>query len=521
MTTEIPGRRRAPLCAALPIAGIAAALCLFAGAALALETAPHAIHQLVPSGAGGTIELAPASTAEETVSALSLEKGKSVIVHTAYTVTRVSVGDPAIADVIVLHPQEIQIVGKSIGSTNVVLWGGAQGIQAAIDLAVGSAYSSIEAAIQRVAGVSGVHVDTAGNAVVVSGAVPDAASVERVISVARAHFPDKESGEIINLLTVGGNQQVMIEVTVSEIDRDKNRDIAANWIAERFPRTANGTQGFVMNRVGALTKPIFDDTTGALKEIEFSDTINLLGFAFPIGRAGYELFVDALDENGLGKILATPTLIARTGETAKFLSGGEVPIPVASSLDRITVTYKEFGVGVAFTPTVLSDDRIHLDVTTEVSQVDFGLGTAVSGTTAPGFRTRRASTGVDIGDGQTFAIAGLLREELTEKVNMYPLLGEIPILGAFFRSSNFEKHSTELVMLVRPRLVKPLDPEAPPLLPTDYFDEPNAFEFYLLGRAEGFDNRVAATEPQAGFVGDAGYRLPATPEEDRNEQEAK
>lgn len=517
MTTEYPGRRRAPLCATGPIAGIAAALCLFAGAALAVETAPRATRELVPNGPGGTIELSPPATAEETVSSLTLEKGKSVIVRTAYGVTRVSVGDPKVADVIVLHTQEIQIVAKETGSTNVVLWGGAGGIQAAINLHVGNAYSSIESAIHRVIEVGDVHVDTAGNAVVLTGSVPDAASVERVLSVARAHFPEKAEGNLINLLTVGGNQQVMIEVTVSEINRDKNRGIGTNFTALI---TSNGKQFDVFNRVGGLSRPTIDTFTG-VETVEFADSINFLGSAFPIGTGIYELFVQALDENGVGKILAEPTLVARTGETARFLSGGEVPIPVASSLDRITVQYKEFGVGVSFTPTVLSDDRIHLNVTTEVSQIDFALGTAVSGTTAPGFRTRRASTGVDVGDGQTFAIAGLLRDELTEKVTMYPLLGQIPIIGVLFRSSTFEKQSTELVLLVRPRLVKPLDPSAPPPLPTDYFDEPNWFEFYLMGRAEGFDDRVAAAEPQAGFVGDAGYRLPASPEEDGDEEEAK
>ena len=147
---------------------------------------------------------------------------------------------------------------------------------------------------------------------------------------------------------------------------------------------------------------------------------------FPIGTGVYELFVDALEENGVGKILAEPTLVARTGQTARFLSGGEVPIPIAQSADRITVEYKEFGVGVSFTPTVLTDERIHLEVTTEVSQIDFGLGTAVSGTTAPGFRTRRASTGVEVGDGQTFAIAGLLRDELTENVRDVSVPGSDP-----------------------------------------------------------------------------------------------
>ncbi len=512
MTTEYPGRRRAPLCAAGPIAGIAAALCLFAGAALAVESAPRAVRELVPNGPGGTIELSPPATAEETVSSLALEKGKSVIVRTAYGVTRVSVGDPKVADVIVLHTQEIQIVAKETGSTNVVLWGGAGGVQAAISLHVGSAYSSIESAIHRVIEVGDVHVDSAGNAIVLRGSVPDAATVERVLSIARAHFRDKKDAEIINLLTVGGNQQVMIEVTVSEINRDKGRTLATNWYA----RLSNN-QKELMQRIDGLTSPTDDPDTGLVKTIEFADSINFLATSFPIGNGIYELFVNALEEAGVGKILATPTLVARTGETARFLSGGEVPYLITSAFGQGEVEFKPFGVGVSFTPTVLSDDRIHLDVSTEVSQVDFSLSSGGF----PGFRTRRASTGVEVGDGQTFAIAGLLRDELTETVSMYPLLGEIPIIGVLFRSSTFAKQTTELVLLVRPRLVKPLDPEAPPPLPTDYFDEPNRFEFYLMGRMEGFDNRVAAAEPQAGFVGDAGYRLPASPEEDGDEEEAK
>jgi pilus assembly protein CpaC len=517
MTTDDLGRRRASLCAAGPIAGIAAALCLFASAAFAAETAPRATRELVPAGAFGTIDLDTASSAEETVRSLALEKGKSVIVRTDYGVTRVAVGDPKVADVVVLRTSEIQIVAKEIGATNVVIWGGGQ-IMAAIDLHVGGTYSAIESEIQRVIGVGDVHIESAGNSVVLTGSVPDAASVEHVVSIARAHFPDKNQG-IVNLLTVGGNQQVMIEVTVSEINRTKNRGIGTNFAATI---THGGEVYRFVNRVDQLITPTtqIDDFGNVIETIAFSPAVNFLGSAFGVGSGVYELFVTAIDENGVGKILAEPTLVARTGETARFLSGGEVPIPIAQSEERITVTYKEFGVGVAFTPTVLSDDRIHLDVTTEVSQIDFGLGTAVSGTTAPGFRTRRASTTVEVGEGQTFAIAGLLRDELTERVSMYPFLGQIPIIGVLFRSSTYEKESTELVLLVRPRLIKPLDAQALPPVPTDYFDEPNWFEFYLLGRMEGFNNRVAAAEPQAGFVGDAGYRLPASPE-DADEKESE
>jgi pilus assembly protein CpaC len=515
MTTENPERRRAPLRAAAPIAGLAAALCL-AASAFAAETAPRATSELVATGARGQIQLSSAATAEDVVRSLSLEKGKSVIVFTDYGVTRVSVGDPRIADVLVLRTQEIQIVAKEVGATNVVLWGSGGEIEAAIDLHVGGAYSAIESEVRRVIEVGDVHIESAGPAVMLTGSVPDAATAERAASIARAHFSDKN--QVVNLLTIGGNQQVMMEVTVSEINRSKNRGLGTNFAAQI---TKDGDKFFEFtNRVGGLIRPTTDPSTG-ITTIQFADTVNFLGSAFPIGTGAYELFVNAVAENGIGKILAEPTLVARTGETARFLSGGEIPIPVASTLDRVTIEYKEFGVGVSFTPTVLTDDRIHLDVTTEVSQVDFGLGTAATGVTVPGFRTRRASTGVEIGDGQMFAIAGLLRDEVTENVNMYPLLGQIPILGVLFRVSTYEKQTTELVILVRPRLVKTLDAAAPPPLPTDYFDEPNWFEFYFLGRIEGFDDRVAAAEPQAGFVGDAGYRLPATPDEDTDEKEAK
>jgi pilus assembly protein CpaC len=171
----------------------------------------------------------------------------------------------------------------------------------------------------------------------------------------------------------------------------------------------------------------------------------------------------------------------------------------------------------------MADDRINLEVRTEVSSVDFSLGASLCGPTAtPGFRTRRASTNVELGDGQVFAIAGLLRDELTETVSMYPFLGHIPILGTLFRSSGYRNQLTELVILVRPRLIQPLGPEAPPL-PTDYFDQPNWFEFYLLGRTEGFDDQYATApreeeEPQAGLIGDAGYRLPASHDDDEENE---
>ena len=488
------------------------------GAATVSEAATQR-RELVPTGARATIYLEAPGSADDALRELYMEKGKSVFVRTAYPVRRVSVGDPSVADVVPLQSTELQFVPKTVGSTNVVIWSTNGQIEAAIDVHVGRAFSWIEREIRRVIDVGDVRVDSAGESIVLTGSVPDAATVERVLAVADAYFKkkdEKEEGSVINLLTVGGNQQVMIEVTVSEMSRSVRRTIGTNFAATIVQ---NGDRTFdIFNRIDDLARPELRDVGGALQQvIEFSNQVNFLGSAFPIGTGTYQFFVNALAETGLGKVLAEPVLVARTGETARFLAGGEVPIPITqagNNNNSITVEFKEFGIGVAFTPTVIHDQRIHLKVQTEVSEPDFTLATTLGGVTTPGFRTRRASTGVDIGDGQTLAIAGLLSEDLSARSSGYPFLKSIPILGTLVRSSDWEKSTTELVLLVRPRLVKPLKDDLPPL-PTDYLDEANPFEFYLLGRVEGFDDlspEAAAAPPEAGLIGEAGYRLPARPD---------
>jgi pilus assembly protein CpaC len=224
------------------------------------------------------------------------------------------------------------------------------------------------------------------------------------------------------------------------------------------------------------------------------------------GDFGINYFVDAAIDNNLAKILAKPTLISRSGQTANVLVGGEIPIPVAQEFGSVSVEFKTFGVAVEFTPTVMGAERINMEVAPEVSEPDFTLGADVGGFLTPGFVTRRASTNVELADGQSFAIAGLLNEQTTEFIEKYPLLGDIPILGALFRSSDFRRQETELVIIVTPRLVKPL-PEGPPPLPTDYFVEPNDFEFFLLGAME---SQRTGTPPEASatLIGPSGHRVP-------------
>jgi pilus assembly protein CpaC len=197
------------------------------------------------------------------------------------------------------------------------------------------------------------------------------------------------------------------------------------------------------------------------------------------------------------KVLAEPTLITLSGKTANFLAGGEFPIPVPQSSGgggtTITIEYKPFGVGLNFSPTVLSNKKISMQVAPEVSELDFSRAVSISGFVVPAITTRRVSTVIELADGQSFAIAGLLNEQVRENISKFPILGDIPVLGALFRSSNFQKNETELVVIVTPHLVKPLD-MAKQTLPTDQFIEPDDFEFFLLGLMEGRE-KITPTSP--------------------------
>jgi pilus assembly protein CpaC len=240
---------------------------------------------------------------------------------------------------------------------------------------------------------------------------------------------------------------------------------------------------------------------------------------FSGGGATWTVFIDALKEDGLVKVLAEPTLIALSGKSAYFLAGGEYPIPVPQGGGgvggtTITIDYKSFGVGLKFTPTVLSSGKINMQVAPEVSELDFSNAVTIQGYVVPALTTRRVATTIELADGQSFAIAGLLREDLREIVQKFPVLGDIPILGVLFRSTYYQKNESELVIIVTPHLVKPLD-MAKQTLPTDSFIEPDDFEFYLLGSLEGRGEKGTGRDPGAlslpgggGLEGDFGFIKP-------------
>jgi pilus assembly protein CpaC len=220
-----------------------------------------------------------------------------------------------------------------------------------------------------------------------------------------------------------------------------------------------------------------------------SESVTLAGSYFSANQMNVQMFVEAVEANQLGTILAKPTVVARSGESADFLVGGEVPIPLVNNLNatntQFTIIFKKFGVNVEFTPTVLANDRIHLLITPEVSEPDFSFGVRVLGSTVPAFQTRRVNTSVELGDGESFVLGGLIREDILADYENFPFLADVPILGQFFRTRTFQKRQTELVMIVTPHLVKPIEPGVEFELPTDHYIEPSLVEFYWDGRIEG------------------------------------
>ena len=488
---------------ALVLVSILASFAIGSGAAENVPSFPEVIDLVTPI---------PDVVAKQS---LDLELGKSIYVRAGFPVKRVSVGDPEIVDVLVLSPSELQIVPKQIGETNMILWERGGDPSVILDVSVGTSFSTLERRLRAVLKTDDIQVETFGAAVALTGSVPSPVMMERAIQLAGAYFiqenKDDPPTSVVNALEVGGNQQVMIEVIVAEMSRSLGRRLTVNWdtIVETGVKTFTFT-----NFMGDLISLDDDPLTDALL---VRSGVDFIGRFRNPGKFGISYFVEAAVDNNLAKILAKPTLIARSGQTASVLIGGEVPIPIAQggAFGSITVEFKSFGIAVEFTPTVLGPERIHLEVAPEVSEPDFTLGTSVGGFTTPGFVTRRASTSVELGDGQSFAIAGLLKDNTAEFIEKYPWLGDVPVLGVLFRSSDYRREETELVILVTPHLVRPL-PEGPPPLPTDHFVDPNSFEFFLLGAMESQRSGEPESGASAGLIGPSGHRVPA--EIERNDE---
>ena len=408
---------------------------------------------------------------------LDMVIGKSILVTTSERIKRVSIAAPEVADFVLLSTNEIYITGKAAGTTNLTIWQDKK-IRSIYDLEVAYDVAGFKQKLHDLLpGETEILTIGTGGSITLMGEVSSTANLSQALALAAAYAP---KDKIVNQLQVGGIHQVMLEVRVAEMSRTVTKRLGVNF------SFINGND-FGVSLLGGLSS--FDNTGGGGLAQTFSDAITAL-LRFSSGNTTWTFFIDALKENGLVKILAEPTLIAQSGQTASFLAGGEFPYPIpqGGQNDNITIEFKPFGVMLLFTPTVLSEDRISISVAPEISELDFSTAQRFGGFVVPGLTKRTASTTVELADGQSFAIAGLLKETVKEKISKFPLLGDIPILGALFRSSAFQKEETELIIIVTVHLVKPLD-MAKQTLPTDYYIEPNDVEFYILGLMEGTERK--------------------------------
>jgi len=407
------------------------------------------------------------------ITPLQLISGKSTIISLAGEATRISIGNPDIADVILVNPHEIYLLGKKAGSTNMMYWT-KSGTTTVTDINVELDLQALQTNIERLLPAEkNLHIAVLGENIILSGTVSDPIKLHRVFSLAEAFTGGKK---VINLLQVEGTQQVMLEVKVAEIAKTLLDELG-------FGVNALGVAG--ANSIG-LVSALFG--TGA-------------GNAM-VARGNSSIKLDAEIKKGLVKILAEPTITAISGQEGSFLAGGKIFIPVpqatASGANSIVLEEREFGVGLKFTPTVLEDGLINLKVTPEVSELS-QVGTTVTtasgqSSVLPSITTRRASTTVQLHDGESFAIGGLIKNNVTEAIKIFPVLGEIPILGVLFRSSAFQSERTELVFVVTPHIAKASPRQI--ALPTDRFVEPTSKEFHLEGRLEGESGDSTSTKTE-------------------------
>ncbi|WP_229223715.1 type II and III secretion system protein family protein [Duganella sp. sic0402] len=501
-----------------------------AALAVLLSAAPPAIYAAEPARPQAASKAGPAASASnaaapglELAREVTLSAGKSTLMRLPFPAARVAVGDAKIADVILLNPSEIYMLGKTTGSTNLIVWNRSNQASV-IDITVGLDTAGLRQQFNELfPNERDIRITVSGNSLILSGSVADSVRAAQVVAVASAYLqrtsrsgnsgsaaaPDAAAqaaqaaagsgaptaasgaaagaafqaamdpmsglsqgggnGRVVNMLAVAAPQQVMLEVKIAEVSKTLVDQLGASV-------GLNGSRG-------SWTYTMLSNLlSGNPSKID----------AFNNG-SGKFVTLDAQKNDGLVKVLAEPTVMAISGQEASFLAGGKIFIPVAQDnssggTPRVTLEEKEYGIAVRFTPTVLDNGRINLRVSPEVSELNReGIGISATGSTAtavlPSFTTRRASTTVQLFDGQSFAIGGLIKNNVTSSIKAFPGLGEIPILGALFRSSDFQNDRTELVFIVTPHLAQPLPPN--PKLPTDDYVQPSRFDFFLNGKMEG------------------------------------
>jgi pilus assembly protein CpaC len=427
-----------------------------------------------PATAQGVVSASEAGRAGE----VEVPLNKSQVIRSDRPFSRALVGNPEIADVLPLTDQSLYVLGKKNGTTSLTLYDRRNSLIAVIDVVVGPDVIGLKRQLSELIPGDGVSARISNESIVLEGMVSSAVAADRAVRLAETYAP----GKVVNMLSIGSAQQVMLEVRFSEVKRSALKQIGAGFFVGNDSGSFSGAIGG-----GASLVPDPGTGAGVVQLGSIIDSFGVLTKRFGAFGLNFDAALDALERKGAITTLAEPTLVALSGETATFLAGGEFPIPVvqdgSGDSRSITVQFKPFGVSLAFTPTVLADGVINLIVSPEVSSIDPTASIVINNLRIPGLQVRRAKTMVELKDGQSFALAGLLRRDFQDTVRQFPILGSIPIIGSLFRSTNFQREETELVIVVTPRLVRPV--KAGTLkVPTDRVRPPSEPDLFLNGRTD-------------------------------------
>ena len=416
--------------------------------------------------------------------------GKSQVIELPSAYSDLMIADPKVADVLPLSSHSVYIVGKAMGATALTIYGPGKRLIAAVNVVVSADIDSFKARLHEIMpDEKDVAVRAANQSIVLSGTASSPVVLQQILTLADSYAP----GKVVNMMTVEGTQQVMLTVRFVEMERTLAKNLGVD-----IAQTETGGNP----HISALTGTGLTNAFGSLAA------------RYHFG-GGQDLVVqlDALESHGVIKTLAEPTLVAMSGDTASFLAGGEFPIPIANSpatnaggIATITIEFKQFGIALAFTPTILKDGMINLVVNPEVSSIDPTNSISTGGgIVIPGLKVRRAHTTVGLRDGESFTIAGLLKDDYQSTVSQFPFVGDVPVLGALFRSTGFKKDQTELVIVVTPHLAVPR--RATAATPTDHFVPPSDFELFLVGAEHGSmdtvrpeDRALISADPTKGGV---------------------
>lgn len=461
------------------------------GLSLAVACVPSALHSEALTVQRG----APSS-------ALQVPMNRAVVVESDTPFAELSIANPGIADISSLSDRSIYVLGKEPGRTTLTILGADGSLITNVEVHVTPDIAEFKERLEQILPGEPIEVRTANNGIVLSGTVSSIARLDRALELAERYAPERVS----NLMSVGGTQQVMLKVQFAEMQRTVSQSLSSSLALQGLGLGGDlgiSTGTNTLNTSGAVANAI----GGAIPGI--SEQNGAMLFGFNAGSVQVGILLEALESQGMVRTLAEPNLTALSGQEARFLAGGEYPVPVSQENGAITVEYKPFGVELNFIPRVVDGDVINLELEAAVSSIDPSNGFTQGSFTIDAFRRRETSTTVEMRDGESFAIAGLLSDDFRDLSGQVPWLGDIPVLGALFRSAEYARQQTELVIIVTPHLVTPTRGEAY-ALPTDRVRPPTERDLFLFGRTS---NDVAPTTGGAGevarqdFSGSYGYVL--------------